>query len=67
MVTPALRTSAGVETSLPSVAIKPGEVASLDLYKTLLQSAPSLVGSWGSLVLRYRSAAHRALYAALVL
>src|SRR5579885_1028507 len=67
VVTPALRTAVGTETSLPPITIKPGEVASLDLYKTLLQSAPSLVGSWGSLVLRYRSAAHRALYAALVL
>jgi hypothetical protein len=62
IVVPAVRT-AGVETALPSVTIKPGDVASLDLYETLMKVAPQLAGAWGSLVLRYRSAPHRSLYA----
>jgi hypothetical protein len=63
-VVPALRTAAGVETALPSVTIKPGEVVSLDLYDTLMKAAPQLVGAWGSLVLRYTAVVHHALYAA---
>jgi hypothetical protein len=65
-VVPALRTANGVETALPSVTIKPGDVASLDLYDTLMKAAPSLAGAWGSLVLRYRSVVHGALYAAVM-
>jgi hypothetical protein len=63
-VVPAVRTAAGVETALPAVSIKPGDVVSLDLYNTLTTVAPQLAGSWGSLVLRYHTIAHRALYAA---
>jgi hypothetical protein len=63
-VVPAVRTAAGVETALPSVTIKPGEVVSLDLYDALMTAAPSLAGAWGSLVLRYTAVVHHALYAA---
>ena len=38
----------------------------VDLYDTLTKSAPSLAGAWGSLVLRYTSVAHRALYCAVM-
>lgn len=65
-VVPAVRTAAGVETALPSVTIKAGDVVSVDLYDTLTKSAPSLAGAWGSLVLRYTSVAHRALYCAVM-
>jgi hypothetical protein len=63
-VVPSVRSAAGVETALPAVTIKPGDVVSLDLYSTLTTAAPQLTGSWGSLVLRYHTVAHRALYAA---
>jgi hypothetical protein len=63
-VAPALRTANGMETALPAVTIKPGDVVSLDLYDTLMKAAPSLVGAWGSLVLRYNAVVHHALYAA---
>jgi hypothetical protein len=63
-VVPALRTAAGVETALPSVTIKPGEVVSLDLYDALMKAAPSLAGAWGSVVLRYTAVVHHSLYAA---
>jgi hypothetical protein len=63
-VVPALRTAVGAETALPSVTIKPGEVVSVDLSDTLMKSAPSLAGAWGSLVLRYHTISHGALYAA---
>ena len=62
-VTPALRTPDGAETSLPAVTIQSGDVASVDLFSTLLKVAPQLTGAWGSLVLRYTSAVNGALYA----
>ena len=61
-VTPALRTADGTETALPPVTIKSGDVASLDVGDTVLKAAPRLVGTYGSLVLRYRATVHRALY-----
>jgi len=63
-VTPALRTADGVETALPPITIKSGDVASLDLYDTLMKAAPQLAGAWGSLVLRYLAVVYHALYAA---
>jgi hypothetical protein len=65
-VTPALRTADGTETALPSITIKSGEVASLDLYDALLKTAPQLAGAWGSLVLRYRAVVYHALYPAVM-
>jgi hypothetical protein len=65
-VVPAVRTANGVETALPSVTIKAGDVVSVDLSDALMKSAPSLAGAWGSLVLRYNSLAHRALYCAVM-
>jgi len=62
-VTPALRTPDGAETALPSITIAPGDVASLDLYDTLMKTAPQLVGAWGSLVLRYTEVVNGVLYA----
>ena len=62
-ITPALRTPDGKETALPAVTIDPGDVASLDLYSTLLKAAPQLAGSWGSLVLRYTDVVNGVLYA----
>jgi hypothetical protein len=65
-VTPALRTAAGAETTLPLVTIKSGDVASLDLAEVVVKAAPQLIGTYGSLVLRYRATVHRALYAAVM-
>ena len=65
-VAPALRTADGTETALPPVTIKSGDVASLDVGDTVLKAAPRLVGTYGSLVLRYRATVHRALYAAVM-
>jgi hypothetical protein len=65
-VAPAVRTADGAETALPPVTIKSGDVVSVDLYDSLLKAAPQLAGSWGSLVLRYSAAVHRALYAAVM-
>jgi hypothetical protein len=65
-VTPALRTADGTETALPPVTIKSGDVVSLDLADALLKAAPQLVGSYGSLILRYRASVSGALYAAVM-
>jgi hypothetical protein len=65
-VTPALRMADGTETALPPVTIKSAEVASLDVSDAVLKAAPRLVGTYGSLVLRYRATVHRALYAAVM-
>jgi hypothetical protein len=65
-VAPAVRTADGVETALPAVIIKSGDVVSLDLYDSLLKAAPQLAGSWGSLVLRYSAEVRRAMYAAVM-
>jgi len=62
-VAPALRTAAGGETALPTVNIKSGDVASIDLYGALMKAAPQLVGAWGSVVLRYTATVDGALYA----
>jgi IPT/TIG domain-containing protein len=65
-VVPALRTANGAETALPSLTIKPGDVASLDLYDTLMKAAPQLAGAWGSLVVRFHAIAPSALYASVM-
>jgi hypothetical protein len=65
-VTPALRARDGSETPLPPVTIKPQEVKSIDIEAALGTTASQLVGTYGSLVLRYRSLGARSLYAALM-
>jgi hypothetical protein len=65
-VAPALRTAAGVETALPSVTIKAGEVVSLDLYDVLMKAAPQLAGGWGSVVVRFNAITPSALYASVM-
>jgi hypothetical protein len=66
-VTPVLRLADGAETSLAAVTIKPQEVKSIDLDAAISAAAtPQLVGTYGSLVLRYRSPGSRSLYAALM-
>jgi hypothetical protein len=62
-VRPYLRTADGAETSLPAVTIKPQEVKMIDVG-----AAAQQVGkSYGSVVLRFRSAFSSALYAALMM
>jgi hypothetical protein len=66
-VTPVLRIADGAETPLAPVAIKPQEVQAIDLDAAIGTTAPQLVGTYGSLVLRYRSPSSGNLYAALML
>ena len=65
-VTPVLRTAYGAETTLAPVTIKPQEVKSIDLDAAIGATAPQLVGTYGSLVLRYRSPGSRSLYASVM-
>src|SRR5216684_8509755 len=63
-VTPVLRLADGAETSLAAVTIKPQEVKMIDLGAAIsAAAAPQLVGTYGSLALRYRSPSERSLYA----
>jgi hypothetical protein len=63
-VTPVLRLADGAETSLVPVTIKPQEVKSIDLASAISAAgAPQLVGTYGSVVLRYRSPSSGSLYA----
>jgi len=67
-VTPALRLADGAETTLPPVTIKPQEVKSIDLDAAIAAApAPQLVGSYGSVVLRYRSPSAASLYTAMMI
>lgn len=66
-VTPGLRTPDGVETSLPAITIRPQEVKSVDLEAAIRGTAPELVGTYGSIVLRYRSLGRRNLYASVMI
>ena len=64
-VTPVLRLADGAETTLAAVTLKPQEVKSFDLGAAIAAAAaPQLVGTYGSLALRYRSPSERSLYAA---
>ena len=68
VVTPALRLPDGTETPLAAITIKPREVKSVDLNTAISTAAtPQLVGTWGSVVLRYHSVGYRNLYAALMI
>ncbi len=66
IVTPVLRTTNGVETRLSAVTVKPQEVKAVDLDAAIGTSSPQLVGTYGSLVLRYHSGGYRNLYAAMM-
>jgi hypothetical protein len=67
-VTPALRLPDGSETSLAAVIVKPQELKSVDLDSAITAaSAPQLVGTYGSIVLRYRSLSAGNLYAAMMI
>ena len=66
-VTPTLRLADGAETNLAHVTIKPQEVTSIDIGAAISAAgAPNLVGTYGSVVLRYSSPSERVLYAALM-
>lgn len=65
-VTPVLRGPDGTETPLSAVSIKPQEVRSINLNTVLSSFAPQLIGSYGSIALRYRAYDNRNLYAAIM-
>lgn len=62
-VTPVLRTADGTETPLPSVVVQPQEVKTIDLATAIANSAPQLIGSYGSAALRFRAPSLANLYA----
>ncbi len=65
-VTPALRLADGAETALAPITLKPQEVKSIDLDAGIGSAAPHLVGTYGSLALRYHSIDRANLYAAIM-
>ena len=66
IVTPSLRSADGAETTLPQVAIKPQEVASIDLQQAVAAANPKPSTAYGSLVVRYKAYSQAVLYAALM-
>jgi hypothetical protein len=66
-VTPALRSADGTETPLSPVTIKPQELKTLDIEAAVTGSAPQLIATYGSVVLRYRSPSLRNLFAMLMI
>ncbi len=67
-VTPVLRLADGAETNLAPVTIKPQEVKSVDLDAAIAAAAaPQLVGTYGSVALRYLSPSSGNLYAAMMI
>ena len=66
VVTPVAVSADGREYPLETVRIKPQSTLSLDLPALVRADASALVGSYGSLVLRYESPFRRALYAAVM-
>jgi hypothetical protein len=63
-VTPVLRLADGAETSLAPVTIKSQEVKSVDIAAAIAAaSAPQLIGTYGSVALRYLSTSSGTLYA----
>ncbi len=67
-VTPVLRLADGAETDLAPVTIKPQEVKSVDLDAAIAAaSAPQLVGTYGSVALRYLSPSAGSLYASMMI
>jgi hypothetical protein len=62
-VTPVLHLADGAETSLASVTVKPQEVKSIDIATAISAvGAPNLVGTYGSVVLRYHSPSRENLF-----
>lgn len=67
-VTPVLRLADGSETSLAPVTIQPEEVASVDINAAIAAAAASqLVGTYGSVALRFQAVSAAALYAAMMI
>ncbi|HKO04522.1 MAG TPA: hypothetical protein VJW51_07220 [Candidatus Acidoferrales bacterium] len=66
-VTPALRLPDGTETVLAPVTIQPQEVRSVNIDAAIADAAPQLLGSYGSVVLRYRAPFVVGLYAAMMI
>ena len=65
-VTPVLRLANGAETTLTPVAVKSQEVKSIDIAAAIAAaSAPQLIGTYGSVALRYSSSG--TLYAAMMI
>jgi hypothetical protein len=62
-VTPVLRTADGTETSLFPVIVQPQEVKTIDVATAIGNSAPQLIGTYGSVALHYRTATKAMLYA----
>ena len=62
-VTPALRLPDGTEASLAAVTIRPQEVKSISLDAAIPAGNPQLIGTYGSVVLRYRASTFSGLYA----
>ena len=62
VVTPVLRAADGTETSLSPVTIQSKEVKTLDVTTAIGSSAPQLIGTFGSLALRYHSPSQGNLY-----
>ena len=65
-VTPVLRTADGSETVLSPVTINPEDVKSFDINTVLRTMAPQLLGTYGSVVLRYQAATAGTLYPVLM-
>lgn len=61
-VTPVLRATDGAEFPLSAVVMLPQEVKTLDIATAIGNSAPQLIGAYGSLVLRYRAPVGTNLY-----
>jgi hypothetical protein len=62
-VTPVLRTADGTETPLFPVVVQPQEVKTVDVATAIGNSAPQLIGTYGSLALRYSAPNQINLYA----
>ena len=63
IVTPVLGTADGTETPLSPVTVQPQEVKTVDVETAIGSSAPQLIGTYGSLALRYRTPSQANLYA----
>jgi len=62
-VTPVVRAADGTETPLFPVVVQPQEVKTVDVATAIGNSAPQLIGAYGSLALRYRTPSQANLYA----